>query len=62
MSDINSFDPMIPQEEVSRLFRKLRDTRLPEFPIVPDAKDDYGPFAALTFPVPLLLNEHRSVT
>lgn len=48
MQDIKPFDPRIPQEEVSRLFRKLRDTRLPEFPIVPDAKDDYGSSAPLT--------------
>jgi hypothetical protein len=48
MSNIKPFDPRIPQEEVSRLFRKLRDTRLPEFPIVPDAKDDYGSSAPLT--------------
>jgi hypothetical protein len=48
MPDIKPFNPRIPQEEVSRLFRKLRDTRLPEFPIVPDAKDDYGSSAPLT--------------
>ncbi|KAF1963849.1 alpha/beta-hydrolase [Byssothecium circinans] len=43
MSDITSFDPTIPQDEVDRLFRKLSDTRLPKMPIVPDAGDDYGP-------------------
>lgn len=43
MSDIKPFDPTIPQDEVDRLFRKLRDTRLPEHPIVPDAGEDYGP-------------------
>ncbi|KAF2115397.1 Alpha/Beta hydrolase protein [Lophiotrema nucula] len=40
---IKSFDPNIPKEEVDRLFRKLKDTRLPKDPIVPDAGDDYGP-------------------
>jgi hypothetical protein len=44
MSDIKPFDPTIPQEEVDRLFRKLKDTRLPETPVVPDAGDDYGGF------------------
>jgi hypothetical protein len=44
MSDIKPFDPTIPQEEVDRLFRKLKDTRLPEIPVVPDAGDDYGGF------------------
>ena len=42
MSDIKPFDPNIPQDEVDRLFRKLKDTRLPETPVVPDAGDDYG--------------------
>lgn len=42
MSEIKPFDPNIPQEEVDRLFRKLKDTRLPEIPVVPDAGDDYG--------------------
>ena len=42
MSDIQAFDPNIPKEEVDRLFRKLKDTRLPEIPVVPDAGDDYG--------------------
>lgn len=40
---IRPFDPTIPQEEVDRLFRKLKDTRLPSQPIVPDAGEDYGP-------------------
>lgn len=44
MSEIKPFDPSIPQEEVDRLFRKLKDTRLPDDPIVPDAGDDYGRF------------------
>ncbi|KAI0394736.1 Alpha/Beta hydrolase protein [Xylariaceae sp. FL0594] len=43
MCEIHSFDPTIPQPEVDRLWRKLRDTRLPEQPVVPDAGDDYGP-------------------
>lgn len=42
MADIKPFNPQIPQEEVDRLFRKLRDTRLPKNPIVPDAGEDYG--------------------
>ena len=42
MSEVKPFDPNIPQEEVDRLFRKLKDTRLPGVPIVPDAEDDYG--------------------
>lgn len=48
MTDIKPFDPIIPQEEVDRLFRKLGDTRLPEIPIVPDAGDDYGTFPSST--------------
>ena len=47
MSDIKPFDPTIPQEEVERLFRKLKDTRLPEIPVVPDAGDDYGEFGCV---------------
>lgn len=42
MSEVKPFNPEIPQEEVDRLFRKLKDTRLPEIPIVPDAGEDYG--------------------
>ena len=41
--EIKPFDPTIPQQEVDRLFRKLKDTRLPQTPIVPDAGEDYGP-------------------
>ena len=41
--DITDFDPNIPQEEVDRLKRKLKDTRLPPKPVVPDAGDKYGP-------------------
>lgn len=41
--EIKPFDPNIPQEEVDRLFRKLKDTRLPEIPVVSDAGADYGP-------------------
>ncbi|KAK9770087.1 putative Alpha/Beta hydrolase protein [Seiridium cardinale] len=40
---IQDFDPSIPKSEVERLWRKLKDTRLPENPVVPDAGDDYGP-------------------
>ncbi|KAF2134906.1 alpha/beta-hydrolase [Dothidotthia symphoricarpi CBS 119687] len=43
MTEIKSFNPEIPKEEVDRLFRKLADTRLPKEPIVPDAGEDYGP-------------------
>ncbi|KAK7730162.1 hypothetical protein SLS57_001823 [Botryosphaeria dothidea] len=41
---IKPFNPTVPQEEVDRLFRKLKDTRLPQYPIVPDSadNDDYG--------------------
>ncbi|KAK8062101.1 glucose-regulated protein precursor [Apiospora hydei] len=42
-TEIREFDPTIPTEEVERLWRRLRDTRLPETPVVPDAGDDYGP-------------------
>jgi len=42
MSEINPFDPNVPKDEVDRLFRKLKDTRLPQNPIVPDAGEDYG--------------------
>lgn len=50
MSEIKSFDPNIPKDEVERLFRKLKDTRLPEQPIVPDAGWDYGRnFSAIVF-------------
>ncbi|PVI00073.1 alpha/beta-hydrolase [Periconia macrospinosa] len=41
--NITPFDPTIPLQEVDRLFRKLRDTRIPTEPIVPDAGWDYGP-------------------
>ncbi|OAG11310.1 alpha/beta-hydrolase [Paraphaeosphaeria sporulosa] len=40
---IRPFDPSIHKDEVDRLFRKLKDTRLPQIPIVPDAGDDFGP-------------------
>jgi len=42
MADVQPFDAHIPADEVSRLFRKLGDTRLPSAPIVPDAGDEYG--------------------
>lgn len=41
-SDIRPFKVDIPQQEVDRLNRKLRDTRLPGRSIVPDAGDRYG--------------------
>lgn len=43
-TSINPFDPTVSQDEVDRLFRKLKDTRLPQYPIVPDSadNDDYG--------------------
>ncbi|CAI7590030.1 unnamed protein product [Penicillium bialowiezense] len=45
MSDtaIHEFKVQIPQEEVDRLYRKLKDTRLPPREIVPGAGDKYGP-------------------
>ncbi|KAI0484866.1 Alpha/Beta hydrolase protein [Xylariaceae sp. FL0804] len=43
LPEIRDFDPTIPQPEVDRLWNKLRDARLPEQPIVPDAGDEYGP-------------------
>lgn len=42
MSDIQRFDPDISSNEVDRLFRKLKDTRIPKDSIVPDAGQDYG--------------------
>lgn len=42
MSQIEPFNPSIPRDEVDRLLRKLKDTRLPKDPIVPDAGEDYG--------------------
>ncbi|KAL0260397.1 hypothetical protein SLS55_004083 [Diplodia seriata] len=41
---IKPFDPTVSQDEVDRLFRKLKDSRLPPYPIVPDSadNDDYG--------------------
>lgn len=41
--DICEFDPSVPEAEVERMWRKLKDTRLPKLPIVPDAGDDFGP-------------------
>ncbi|KAF6821834.1 putative epoxide hydrolase [Colletotrichum musicola] len=43
MSDIQEFKVNIPREEVDRLNRKLKDTRLPGRPVVPDAGKNYGP-------------------
>lgn len=44
MSDtaIHEFKVQIPQEEVDRLYRKLKDTRLPPREVVPGAGDKYG--------------------
>lgn len=42
-SAILPFDPTVTQEEVDRLYRKLKDTRLPKTEIVPGAGDEYGP-------------------
>lgn len=39
---IRPFKIDIPQSEVDRLQRKLRDTRIPQKPIIPDAGEDYG--------------------
>ncbi|KAF7195920.1 putative epoxide hydrolase [Pseudocercospora fuligena] len=41
--EIKSFKVDIPQAEVDRLKRKLKDTRLPPREIVPDAGSKYGP-------------------
>lgn len=42
-AEIKSFKVDIPKEEVDRLKRKLKDTRLPPKEIVPDAGTRYGP-------------------
>ncbi|OQO12941.1 hypothetical protein B0A48_02405 [Cryoendolithus antarcticus] len=42
-ADIIPFKVDIPKAEIDRLKRKLKDTRLPPKPIVPDAGDKYGP-------------------
>lgn len=42
-SDIKPFKVDIPREEVDRLKRKLKDTRLPPKEIVPNAGSRYGP-------------------
>lgn len=42
-SDIKPFKVDIPKEEVDRLKRKLKDTRLPPKEIVPNAGTKYGP-------------------
>ena len=41
--EIKPFKVDIPKEEVDRLKRKLKDTRLPPKPIVPEAGNKYGP-------------------
>jgi hypothetical protein len=41
-SDIVPFKVDIPQSEVDRLKRKLKDTRLPPKEIVPNAGNKYG--------------------
>lgn len=43
LEDIKPFKVDIPQDEVDRLKRKLKDHRLPPKEIVPDAGDRYGP-------------------
>lgn len=40
--DVQRFEVDIPQLEVDRLIRKLKDTRIPTAEIVPGAGDDYG--------------------
>ncbi|ETN41247.1 uncharacterized protein HMPREF1541_03182 [Cyphellophora europaea CBS 101466] len=40
--DIRPFKIDVPLEEVERMKRKLRDTRLPKNPIVPEAGEDYA--------------------
>lgn len=40
--DIVPFNIDVPREEVDRLTEKLKDTRLPDRSIVPDAGDSYG--------------------
>lgn len=42
-SAIYPFKVDIPREEVERLYRKVKDTRLPPKEIVPDAGNKYGP-------------------
>jgi hypothetical protein len=42
--EITPFKVEIPKEEVERLKRKLRDTRLPPREIVPGAAGRYGMF------------------
>jgi hypothetical protein len=42
MATIKPFKIEIQQSEVDRMLSKLRDTRLPQNPIVPDAGSDYG--------------------
>lgn len=41
-SDVKPFVVDIPKAEVDRLFRKLRDTRVPKREIVPEAGTEYG--------------------
>ncbi|KAJ5590575.1 hypothetical protein N7450_004547 [Penicillium hetheringtonii] len=42
-SAVLEFKVQIPEEEVDRLYRKLKDTRLPPREIVPGAGEKYGP-------------------
>lgn len=44
MADVKPFKIDVPQEEVERLKRKLRDTRLPGREIVPNAGPEYGEY------------------
>ena len=41
-SEVKPFEIDIPAEEIERLKRKLKDTRLPGREIVPGAGDRYG--------------------
>lgn len=43
-SAVLEFKVQIPEEEVDRLYRKLKDTRLPPREIVPGAGEKYGKF------------------
>jgi phospholipase C len=46
---ITSFKIDISPSEVERMKAKLKDTRLPQSPIVPDAGDDYGKHPRIAF-------------
>lgn len=46
--NIKPFKIEVSADEVNRMKRKLRDTRIPQNPIVPDAGDDYGQWCIAT--------------